>query len=81
MDEQPRRYRHLLALLWFPLALLLVIPAVLLLGLSLYVRAVAIALANLIRYVFGVKTPPAGTQSPHPPFLFEIGVLSKKPSE
>jgi hypothetical protein len=76
MDEQPRRHRYLVALVWFPLALVIGVPVVILLGLSFYVRAAATALAALFRFVTGRKAPPeAPTQAPH---LFELGVPSEK---
>jgi hypothetical protein len=76
MDERPPLYRRLLVLLWLPLALALVLPAVLLLGVAYYLRAAVMALTSLARFAGGDKTPPpASTQPPH---IFEIGVPAKK---
>src|SRR5437588_10990642 len=57
MDEQPRHYQHLLALLWLPAALVLVVPVVILLGMSLYVRATVTALASLVGAVPRLADP------------------------
>jgi hypothetical protein len=78
MDEQPRRYRNLLALLWLPLALAIVVPAVVLLGLSFYVRTAAMALAGLIKYLFGYKSRSQGGQTLQPPHKIDAGVPAKE---
>jgi hypothetical protein len=66
MDEQPRQY--LLALVWLPVAILMVVPIVILLGVSVYLRAAAIGLFGLARLLLGRKPaiPNAWvTQPPH----------------
>ena len=77
MDRQRPRYRILLALLWLPLAFAILIPAIILLGLSFYIRAVMAGLAALGRSLLRVKrpSPSAATQAPH---LIEIATSVKK---
>ena len=76
MEERPKRYRYLLALLWLPLALVLVVPAVVLLAVAFYVRAAVAAVASLVRYFLTFKpTSAAATQRPH---LLKISVAAKK---
>ena len=68
MDEKPQRFRRLLALVWLPLALLIVVPVVVLLGLSYYVRAIVLGVFGLVRLLFGYKDPippAAPMQPPH----------------
>ena len=76
MDEQPRRSRFLPALLWLPLALILVVPAVVLLAIAFYVRAAVSGVASLVRYLWGFK-PVTGTSTQRP-HLLKISVGVKK---
>jgi hypothetical protein len=78
VDEQPRRYRNMLALLWLPLALVILVPAVILLGLSYYVRAVVVVLGGLVRWLLGYRRPPPPAASVQPPHLIETVIAAKK---
>ena len=78
MDENSRHYRNWLALLWLPLALLIMVPVVILLGLSFYVRAAVTSLAMLIRYLLGYKTSIPSGGPMQPPHVFEVPVPAKK---
>ena len=76
MEERPKRYRYLLALLWLPLALVLVVPAVVLLAVAFYARAALTAVVSLVRYLLTFKPPSAAaTQRPH---LLRVNVAAKK---
>jgi hypothetical protein len=77
MAGQRPRYWDLLAFVWLALALLLIVPLVILLGLSYYLRAAALAVASLFRSLLGHKpslSSPVPTQGPH---RFEVGVTAK----
>jgi hypothetical protein len=78
MDEKPRLWRYLLIVLSLFPALLLLVAAVVLLGLSYYVRAAVVALAGLFRILLGRKqSVPAATQPPHL-FPAEVPTLDKR---
>jgi hypothetical protein len=65
-------YRKLLALVSLPLAVAIVIPVIVVLGLSYYVRAAVIGLIGIVRHFLGYK-PPAETAPVQPPHVFEAG--------
>jgi hypothetical protein len=69
--------RALLAAASLTLALVIAIPVIIVVGLSYYVRAAAMALVDLIRRLLGHKPPPetAPVRSPH---LFEAGTPAEK---
>ncbi len=72
MDEQPKRFRQILAWLWLPPALLLMVPVVALFAIALYLRAAAIGLAMLVRAALKYRTPSVtATQGPH---LFKVSI-------
>jgi hypothetical protein len=77
MDERPKNIWRWFALAWLPLALILLVPVVIVLGVSFYVRAAAVGIYGLIRSLLGFKPalPVAATQPPH---LFEIPAAEKK---
>lgn len=77
MDERGRTWSSLLAIVWLPLAVVLFLPAILLLGLTYYVRALAVAVAGLIASLLGLKSKPA-VVSIQPPHFFESKVDAKK---
>ena len=83
MEEQPNIYRKVRRILWIPLALLLLLPAIVLLAVWYYVRATVSALISLVRYLLGYKTPVAPTESPTQPphFLDNIPATRKHASD
>ena len=69
MDEKPRIWSKLLMVLWVPPALALMLLATLLLGLAVYIRAMAGAVTALFASLLGRKTPSEGTSLQPPHFL------------
>jgi hypothetical protein len=78
MEEQRRPYRTLLALVGLPLALVIVVPVVVLLGLSFYLRVAFLALVYCVRYLLGHKAAPADVTSVQPPHCLELPVHAAK---
>jgi len=81
MDGQSPRYRHWLSLVVLPLALVIMVPVVVVLGLSFYVRAAVIGLVTLIRYLLDKEMPAAPGDATQPPHLFDVPIATQKNQE
>ena len=79
MEEQPNHHRFWRYLLWLPLALLVVLPAVILLAAFYYVRAAVVALWSLLLFLVGYKRPAPSLEAPTQPPHFMDGLAAKKP--
>jgi hypothetical protein len=81
MDERTRSFWRWLNLVWLPLALLIMVPVVILLGVSYYLRAVVVGSYGLICYLLGVRPALPPNASTQPPHLFDIPSPAKKNQE
>jgi hypothetical protein len=81
MDERSRRFWRWFNLVWLPLALLIMVPVVILLGVSYYVRAVVVGTYGLICYLLRVRPSLPPNTPTQPPHVFDISYPVKKNQE